>query len=208
KVRIELPNSDGHLKPGMFASVKFLNNPQANLVIPEQAVIRTGTRNVVIVAHEQGRFEPVVVQLGQSDGHKVAILQGLKVGQKVVISGQFLIDSEANLQGVLDKLNTGKAISTSQTQNPKPSLYQGIGRVEKVTLQEITISHQAIAGLGWGAMTMSFKQPAKPFTQIRSGDQVSFSFKQVSDAYVISNISKISNNMSMASMPSEKGDPS
>ncbi|RSP26318.1 efflux RND transporter periplasmic adaptor subunit, partial [Acinetobacter baumannii] len=88
------------------------------------------------------------------------------------------------------------------------SLYQGIGRVEKVTLQEITISHQAIAGLGWGAMTMSFKQPAKPFTQIRSGDQVSFSFKQVSDAYVISNISKISNNMSMASMPSEKGDPS
>ncbi|EHU1705192.1 MULTISPECIES: efflux RND transporter periplasmic adaptor subunit [Acinetobacter calcoaceticus/baumannii complex] len=208
KVRIELPNSDGHLKPGMFASVKFLNNPQASLVIPEQAVIRTGTRNVVIVAHEQGRFEPVVVQLGQSDGLKVAILQGLKVGQKVVISGQFLIDSEANLQGVLDKLNTGKAISTSQTQNPKPSLYQGIGRVEKVTLQEITISHQAIAGLGWGAMTMSFKQPAKPFTQIRSGDQVSFSFKQVSDAYVISNISKISNNMSMASMPSEKGDPS
>ncbi|MGM7388063.1 copper-binding protein, partial [Acinetobacter baumannii] len=71
-----------------------------------------------------------------------------------------------------------------------------------------TISHHAIAGLGWGAMTMSFKQPAKPFTQIRSGDQVSFSFKQVSDAYVISNISKISNNMSMASMPSEKGDPS
>ncbi|EHU2953339.1 TPA: efflux RND transporter periplasmic adaptor subunit [Acinetobacter baumannii] len=208
KVRIELPNADGHLKPGMFASVKFLNNPQASLVIPEQAVIRTGTRNVVIVAHEQGRFEPVVVQLGQSDGLKVAILQGLKVGQKVVISGQFLIDSEANLQGVLDKLNTGKAISTSQTQNSKPFLYQGIGRVEKVTLQEITISHQAIAGLGWGAMTMSFKQPAKPFTQIRSGDQVSFSFKQVSDAYVISNISKISNNMSMASMPSEKGDPS
>nr|WP_264821948.1 hypothetical protein [Acinetobacter baumannii] len=66
----------------MFASVKFLNNPQASLVIPEQAVIRTGTRNVVIVAHEQGRFEPVVVQLGQSDGLKVAILQGLKVGQK------------------------------------------------------------------------------------------------------------------------------
>lgn len=114
KVRIELPNKEAQLKPGMFASVKLSSNPQSSLIVPEQAVIRTGTRNIVIVAHEQGRFEPVVVQLGQSDGNKIAILEGLKVGQKVVISGQFLIDSEANLQGVLDKLNTGKSITPSQ----------------------------------------------------------------------------------------------
>lgn len=105
KVRIELPNKEAQLKPGMFASVKLSSNPQSSLIVPEQAVIRTGTRNIVIVAHEQGRFEPVVVQLGQSDGNKIAILEGLKVGQKVVISGQFLIDSEANLQGVLDNVN-------------------------------------------------------------------------------------------------------
>lgn len=112
--------------------------------MPEQAVIRTGTRNIVIVAHEQGRFEPVVVQLGQSDGNKIAILQGLNAGQKVVVSGQFItIDSEANLQGVLDKLNTGQSITSSQV--TKASIYQGIGKVEKVTAQDITISHQAIA---------------------------------------------------------------
>ncbi len=68
KVRIELPNPSGQLKPGMFASVNIINNPQSSLVVPEQAVIRTGTRNVVIVGREQGRFKPVVVQLGQSDG--------------------------------------------------------------------------------------------------------------------------------------------
>ena len=55
KVRIELPNREGQLKPGMFASVKFSNNPQSSLVVPEQAVIRTGTRNIIIVAHEKGR---------------------------------------------------------------------------------------------------------------------------------------------------------
>ena len=190
KVRIELPNPSGQLKPGMFASVNIINNPQSSLVVPEQAVIRTGTRNVVIVGREQGRFEPVVVQLGQSDGNKIAVLQGLKVGQKVVISGQFLIDSEANLQGVLDKLNTGKSITPSQA--VKTSKYQGIGKVEKVTAQEVTISHQAIPELGWGAMTMSFKQPVQPFTQIQQGDQVNFSFTKVGDAYVISNISKMS----------------
>ncbi|RZG77041.1 efflux RND transporter periplasmic adaptor subunit [Acinetobacter sp. WCHAc060033] len=190
KVRIELPNKEAQLKPGMFASVKLSSNPQSSLIVPEQAVIRTGTRNIVIVAHEQGRFEPVVVQLGQSDGNKIAILEGLKVGQNVVISGQFLIDSEANLQGVLDKLNTGKSITPSQA--VKTSKYQGIGKVEKVTAQEVTISHQAIPELGWGAMTMSFKQPVQPFTQIQQGDQVNFSFTKVGDAYVISDISKMS----------------
>lgn len=194
KVRIELPNPSGQLKPGMFASVKLSSNPQSSLVVPEQAVIRTGTRNVVIVAHEQGRFEPVVVQLGQSDGNKIAVLQGLKAGQRVVISGQFLIDSEANLQGVLDKLNTRQPIASSQT--IKRSTYQGLGKVEKVTNQDITISHQAIPELGWGAMTMSFKQPVQPFTRIQQGDQVNFSFTKVGDAYVISDISK----MSMASL--------
>ena len=194
KVRIELPNPSGQLKPGMFASVNIINNPQSSLVVPEQAVIRTGTRNVVIVGREQGRFEPVVVQLGQSDGNKIAVLQGLKAGQRVVISGQFLIDSEANLQGVLDKLNTGQPIASSQT--IKRSTYQGLGKVEKVTNQDITISHQAIPELGWGAMTMSFKQPVQPFTRIQQGDQVNFSFTKVGDAYVISDISK----MSMTSM--------
>lgn len=130
----------------MFASVKLSSNPQSSLIVPEQAVIRTGTRNIVIVAHEQGRFEPVVVQLGQSDGNKIAILEGLKVGQKVVISGQFLIDSEANLQGVLDKLNTGKS---TPSQAVKTSKYQGIGKVEKVTAQEVTISHHAHDGDGF-----------------------------------------------------------
>lgn len=194
KVRIELPNPSGQLKPGMFASVNIINNPQSSLVVPEQAVIRTGTRNVVIVGREQGRFEPVVVQLGQSDGNKIAVLQGLKAGQRVVISGQFLIDSEANLQGVLDKLNTGQPIASSQM--IKRSTYQGLGKVEKVTNQDITISHQAIPELGWGAMTMSFKQPVQPFTRIQQGDQVNFSFTKVGNSYVISDISK----MSMASL--------
>jgi Cu(I)/Ag(I) efflux system membrane fusion protein len=93
----------------------------------------------------------------------------------------------------LDKLNTGQSITSSQV--TKASIYQGIGKVEKVTNQDITISHQAIPELGWGAMTMSFKQPVQPFTQIQQGSG-QFSFTHVGDAYVISDISK----MSMTSM--------
>lgn len=78
----------------------------------------------------------------------------MKAGQKVVISGQFLIDSEANLQGVLDKLNTGQSKTSSQV--VKTLIYQGIGKVEKVTAQDITISHQAIPELGWGAEPVNY----------------------------------------------------
>ncbi|MFX6011038.1 copper-binding protein, partial [Acinetobacter baumannii] len=88
----------------------------------------------------------------------------------------------ANLQGVLDKLNTGQSMTSSQV--VKTSIYQGIGKVEKVTAQDITISHQAIPELGWGAMTMSFKQPVQPFTQIQQGDQVRFRFTHARDTYV------------------------
>ncbi len=97
---------------------------------------------------------------------------------------------EANLQGVMDKLNTGQSITSSQ--KVKNAIYQSTGKVEKITTQEITISHQAIPELGWGAMTMGFKQPVRPFSQVQQGDQVSFSFIHAGNAYTISEISKIS----------------
>ncbi|MBS0316863.1 MAG: efflux RND transporter periplasmic adaptor subunit, partial [Proteobacteria bacterium] len=95
KVRVELPNRDGRLKPGMFAQVRLqTGKTQPVLMIPTEAVIRTGVRNVVIVAQNGGRYAPVEVRLGQEAAGKTAILAGLSEGQKVVASGQFLIDSE------------------------------------------------------------------------------------------------------------------
>ncbi|HEY1150858.1 MAG TPA: efflux RND transporter periplasmic adaptor subunit, partial [Pseudoduganella sp.] len=98
KVRIELPNPGMRLVPGMFANVSFAA-PAARKVLlaPAEAVIRTGKRNVVFVESGEGRFEPVEVGLGAESGGQVEIRSGVKAGQRVVTSSQFLVDSEASL---------------------------------------------------------------------------------------------------------------
>ena len=102
RARVELANPGGKLKPGMFATVKI--EPPAGkretVLVPSEAVIVTGERSVVIVDRGEGRFEPVNVKVGSEEGGKTEILEGLAGGERVVASGQFLIDSEASLRGV------------------------------------------------------------------------------------------------------------
>lgn len=102
RLRIELPNREGRLRPGMSAQVTLhpADNADASLLLPAEAVIRTGKRDLVMLAEAQGRFRPVEVVVGQESGGKVAIVQGLQAGQRVVASAQFLIDSEASLRGI------------------------------------------------------------------------------------------------------------
>ena len=99
-VRVELPNRDGRLKPGMFATVHLAGVARSALFVPSEAVIRTGTRALVMLAGAGGRFQPVEVQPGREYGDRTEILAGLSEGDKVVASGQFLIDSEASLAGL------------------------------------------------------------------------------------------------------------
>jgi len=101
RVRIELPNRSRHLKAGMFAQVSVRGIGRPALVVPAEAVIRTGRRALVYVAEPPGRFRPVEVQVGDQVGDQIVVLGGLAEGQQVVASGQFLLDSEASLQGVL-----------------------------------------------------------------------------------------------------------
>jgi membrane fusion protein, copper/silver efflux system len=99
-VRVELSNRGGRLRPGMFATVHLAGAANPALFVPSEAVIRTGVRALVVLAGEGGRFQPVEVRLGREDGGRTEILAGLAEGQKVVASGQFLIDSEASLAGL------------------------------------------------------------------------------------------------------------
>jgi Cu(I)/Ag(I) efflux system membrane fusion protein len=106
RVRIELDNPDGRLRPGMFAQVRLDNAERTPvLYVASEAVIRTGARAVVIVAGERSRFIPTQVQAGADVDGKTIIIKGLAEGQTVVASGQFLIDSEASLKGVLARLS-------------------------------------------------------------------------------------------------------
>lgn len=108
KVRLEFPNPNLDLKPGMYADVRIQSHSLSNaVVIPSEAVIRTGERNVVFVALDEGQFEPREVTLGMEGGtrnEELQVLSGLKPGEKVVTSAQFLIDSESRLQEAIQKM--------------------------------------------------------------------------------------------------------
>ncbi|KRA81235.1 efflux RND transporter periplasmic adaptor subunit [Altererythrobacter sp. Root672] len=99
-VRIELPNRGGRLRPGMFATVGFTGDGRSALLVPTEAVIRTGRRALVMLALNGGRYQPAEVQLGREAGGQTEIIAGLAAGERVITSGQFLIDSEASLSGV------------------------------------------------------------------------------------------------------------
>ena len=99
-VRVELANRGGRLRPGMFASVALGGDASPALLVPSEAVIRTGTRSIVMLETGDGRYHPAEVQTGREGGGKTEILRGLVAGEKVVASGQFLLDSEASLTGI------------------------------------------------------------------------------------------------------------
>jgi membrane fusion protein, copper/silver efflux system len=105
KARIELDNPKGILKPGMFARIEFHGPGRRMRMVPSEAVIHTGTRVVVILAEGDGRFRPIEVETGRESGDMTEIVRGVEIGQKIVASGQFLIDSEAGLTGVLARMN-------------------------------------------------------------------------------------------------------
>jgi Cu(I)/Ag(I) efflux system membrane fusion protein len=91
-VRIELPNRGGRLRPGMFATVSLQGNRQPAVLVPTEALIRTGKRTLVMLALDQGRYRPAEVQTGRETDGETQILAGLSEGEKVVASGQFLLD--------------------------------------------------------------------------------------------------------------------
>ncbi|OQW70946.1 MAG: efflux transporter periplasmic adaptor subunit [Proteobacteria bacterium ST_bin13] len=99
-VRIELANRGGRLRPGMFANVALGGDARPALLVPSEAVIRTGTRTLVMLAISDGRYHPAEVRAGRDAGGQTEILAGLAEGEKVVASGQFLLDSEASLTGI------------------------------------------------------------------------------------------------------------
>lgn len=101
RVRIEAENPEGHLKPGMFATI-FLSAPLGEqLVIDAQAVLDTGERKIVFVDHGAGHLEPREVETGARAGDEVVVLRGLEEGDRIVTSGNFLVDSESRLQSAL-----------------------------------------------------------------------------------------------------------
>lgn len=209
KARIELANPAGRLVPGMFATVSLNGSAgKAVLLVPSEAVIQTGTRNVVMVAQGGGKFVPVDVELGTEANGQSEIRKGLEAGQKVVVSGQFLIDSEASLKGTAIRMSD---IARPEAGKAPDAVHRGEGKVEKIDKDEITLSHGPIPTLQWGAMTMGFKLPATGLPRnIAVGGMVAFAIRQTKDgAYQITAISPTAAapKDDMQTMPLKKVEP-
>jgi len=120
KVRLEFKNPDMKLKPNMFADVNIHASKQVDaVVIPSEAVLRTGTRNAVFVVRGPGKYEPRDVKLGISSDGLVQILEGVTAGEEVVTSAQFLIDSESKLREAAAKMMEAKKPTPA---DPRPAM--------------------------------------------------------------------------------------
>jgi Cu(I)/Ag(I) efflux system membrane fusion protein len=180
KARVELANPGNRLVPGMFATINF--TPAARdevLTVPTEAVIQTGKRSVVMVAQGDGKFTPVDVEVGIEANGQTEIRKGLEAGQRVVVSGQFLIDSEASLKGATARMSEMPVPGSGQ---PASATHRGQGKVESISKAEITLSHGPMPSLQWGPMTMGFKPPASGVpANIKVGDNVTFEIRQAND---------------------------
>ena len=186
KARVELNNPRGQLVPGMFVSMNFTDTRAGrSLVVPTEALIYTGKRTVVIVAEDSGRFRPVEVQPGTESGGQTEIRQGLQAGQRVVVSSQFLIDSEASLRGVEARLNNEPAppAPAAAPAAAAAQRHQGEAKIESIGKDDMTLSHGPIPSMKWPSMTMAFKLPPRDQmpANLRAGDRVNFEFTMGAD---------------------------
>jgi len=171
QLRITLSNPGIQLKQGMFANVTLQGTGGMATVVPSEALIDTGRRQVVIVKRDSS-FIPQEVRVGRDNAEWTQILAGLQPGEEVVASGQFLIDSEASLSGMISRLSANQA--------PRPTMARSRGMVVAVDAAKglVTIQHEPVPEVGWPAMTMTFKAPqASMLRGIKKGSRVGFAFQ-------------------------------
>ena len=216
RVRLRFPNSDGRLKPNMYANIRLESGDApigGGVTIPQAALIRGADGDRVILALGEGRFRPAQVTAGVSAGDRVEILSGLAEGERVVVSGQFLIDSEASLDAALMRLDTpgfekpGEKsglpgeMSMEKMDMDQPesgrmgtdvfAAAEGVGVVNAIDAQARTVnlSHEPIPAIGWPAMSMDFEvAPDVVPGDIETGDLVEFSLQKTGESYTITAI--------------------
>ena len=224
RVRVELANPQALLKPSMYARVEFAASGAKGpvLAVPHSAVLDTGTRQMVLVERGEGRFEPRQVKLGtHADGY-FEVLQGLKAGENIVISANFLIDAESNLKAAFSGFGQsaggasagGKGESQAAAANAgaTPATHRGEGRVEAVDPAgaSVTLAHGPIASLKWPAMTMDFKvKDAALLRALKPGQRIVFDLAgEPGGEYTIVGIQAATAQPSTQSKPSTESKPS
>jgi len=197
KVRLRFDNPDESLKPNMYANVRIFGGAKENtIVIPIEGLIRTGREDRVIVALGEGHFEARKVTAGIESGDYVEILRGVKPGDDIVVSGQFLIDSEASMRSSLMRMSkpgSDKAgMADESTMANKTVTGSGVIRAINSAQGTLNLQHEPIEALGWPSMTMDFQLAGDvSLNGLNIGDRVMFTLEEIDDRYRITSIHRI-----------------
>ena len=179
QVRLRFDNPGERLKPNMYARVTIFgkSHPGA-LSIPREALIRGQDTDRVVVALGDGNFTVHEVMSGIESGNWVEIIAGLDVGDEVVTSAQFLIDSEASLAGSIRRLDTNR-MTENKGEEHQAAFGNGIVEAVDAKARRIRVSHGPIQALGWAPMTMEFDVlPGVDLETIHIGQSIHFSLGQ------------------------------
>ena len=187
KVRLRFKNESGEFKPNMFAQITIHTRAdKPSLLIPKEALIRTGSQNRVVIALGEGSFKSVEVSVGRFDSENVEILTGLNVGEKIVSSAQFLLDSESS--------KSSDFMRMKQTENKNYAKVTGTINSLMVDHGMVNISREAIEKWNRPAAAVDFiteeNVNLSGFTQ---GMRVTFTFEVRNGNFVIIKISKLTN---------------
>lgn len=193
-VRLRFANADMLLKPNMFAQVIIhTDSQQQTLLVPKEAVIRTGTQNRVVLVMGEGQYKSVEVNLGQVTSEFAQILDGLEVGEQVVTSAQFLLDSESSIHSDFKRMSSVTADEgrnntavDNQDDNTNSAMVEGV--INQINLQTrvANISRGPIEKWGRGPATMDFVFADNlSLNSLQHGDKLHFTFEINNDDFLI-----------------------
>ncbi len=194
KVRLRFKNEDGEFKPNMFAQIAIHTTGEQNaLLIPKEALIRTGNQDRVVLALGEGSFKSVAVRVGRFDSESVEILEGLSDGEKIVTSAQFLLDSESSKSSDFKRMNHADTEGDSSASDEvEPSSVWVSAQIQSLMADHkmLTLTHDAIPEWGWPEMTMDFiATDSVDFSQLKEGLSLHVEVTKTSSGdYQISNI--------------------
>lgn len=187
QVRVHFDNPDAYLRPGMFAQMTIATEPsQEALLIPREALIRTGSQSRVVLAKGEGRFKSIAVKVGRIGENKVEILSGLQNGERIVTSAQFLIDSESSKTSDFKRMTHAEDQMTASSDSVWVS-----ARVEGQMAEQrmVTLAHEAIEDWQWPAMVMDFTvDQAVDMSRLDTGTNVHVEIRREDNKYVISQV--------------------
>ena len=194
KVRLRFKNENGEFKPNMFAQLAIhATGDERALLIPKEALIRTGNQDRVVLALGEGSFKSVAVRVGRYDSESVEILEGLSDGEEVVSSAQFLLDSESSKSSDFKRMNHADTEgNSSAVDEAAPSSVWVSAKIQSMMVDHkmLTLTHDAVPEWGWPEMVRDFiATDAVDFSQLKEGLSLHVEVTKTSSGdYQVSNI--------------------